>query len=89
MKENLCHVTRTRTVRLCIFFGLQIQLDIHHILGGSPPCPNHIRIDPYSGLDATQELQVTSKQIKGMIAAHLHSHNEMDGQVHEDELDKT
>ena len=36
--EGLRHVISTKSIRLWIIFGLQIQLDIHHILGKSPLC---------------------------------------------------
>lgn len=73
--EGLREVTRTRNVRLWAVFGLQIQLDIHHILG----------LDATRGL---QELHTTAKRIKEMVAAHLYFHNEMEGNVHEEELGK-
>ena len=92
ISEGLRHVTlKKKNIHLWIVFGVQILLDIHHILGKSPPCHNHISINPFQGLDTTrglQELHATAKQIKGMLAAHLHLHNEMEGHLNEDELDK-
>lgn len=89
--EGLRYVTRTKSIRLSIVFGLQIQLDIHLILGMSPPCLKQIFIDPFSGFDATrglQELHTSAKHIKGMLAAHLHFHNTMGGHLPEPMLCK-
>ena len=86
IREGLRYVTRTKSIRLWIVFGLQIQLDIHHILGKSPPCLKQDCIDPFLGFDATrgfQELHSSAKHIKEMLAAHLHFHNKMGGHLPE------
>lgn len=84
--EGLRHVTRTKSIRPWVVFGLQIQLDIHHILGKSPPCLNEDGTDPFLGFDATrgfQELHLSAKHIKDMLGAHLHFHNKMGGHIPE------
>lgn len=48
--ECLRHVVSKNPIHLWIIFGLQIQLDIHHILGKSPSCLENIGADSLSRL---------------------------------------
>ena len=89
--EGLRYVTRTKSIRLWIILGLQIQLDIHHILGNCPPCVKQDGIDRFLGFDAArgfQELHSSAKRIKEMLTAHLHFHNKMGGHLPEPMLCK-